>query len=85
MIFSRTEEELGWNNSELVLVKDDRDYTEAVGELKKQPGNDMYLVGGATIAQTFVRLGLVDEYRLLSAGRLKVRDHANETSVVRRK
>ena len=31
----------------------------------RQPGKDLVLWGGAGVAQSFVRLGLVDEYRLL--------------------
>ncbi|HEX3640806.1 MAG TPA: dihydrofolate reductase family protein, partial [Ktedonobacteraceae bacterium] len=32
--------------------------------LKQQSGGDMVLFGGARFAQTFVKLGLIDEYRL---------------------
>jgi dihydrofolate reductase len=34
-----------------------------VAELKRQPGKDLE-VGGATLAATFTRLGLIDEYNL---------------------
>ena len=33
-------------------------------KLKQQPGKNMYLVGGATLAQTFTKLGLIDEYNI---------------------
>jgi dihydrofolate reductase len=36
---------------------------EEVAELKRQPGKDV-AVGGAGLASTFTRLGLIDEYRL---------------------
>ncbi len=36
---------------------------EEIAELKEQPGKDMVL-GGANIASTFMRLGLIDEYGL---------------------
>jgi dihydrofolate reductase len=36
---------------------------EEVTRLKEQPGGDLS-VGGAGLASTFIRLGLVDEYRL---------------------
>lgn len=65
IVFSQTEEELEWSNSELLLVKDDKDIVEAVTKLKQQPGKDIETAGGATIAQTFARLGLIDEYRLI--------------------
>jgi dihydrofolate reductase len=32
-------------------------------ELKAQPGGDLVL-GGANVAETFIRLDLIDEYRL---------------------
>ena len=36
---------------------------EEVAKLKEQPGKDL-AVGGAGLASTFIKLGLVDEYRL---------------------
>jgi dihydrofolate reductase len=36
---------------------------EEVAKLKGQPGKDL-AVGGAGLASTFIRLGLIDEYRL---------------------
>lgn len=40
-----------------------RDVVEEVAELKEQPGGDI-AVGGATLAATLTRAGLIDEYRL---------------------
>ena len=64
-VFSRTavDEPLGWNNSEPVTVGSDDDIVEFIRSLKEQPGADIHLAGGARLAQTFVRLGLVDELR----------------------
>jgi dihydrofolate reductase len=53
---------LEWNNAEQVRVGDDRDIVTFVHELKTQPGGKIHLAGGAWLAQTFVRLGLVDEF-----------------------
>src|SRR5687768_16698320 len=64
LVFSTTEEELEWNARQ-VLVKDNNDIAKAVAELKAQPGKDMVLYGGVRIAQTFVQLGLIDEYQLV--------------------
>ncbi len=58
IVFSRTLAQVGWNSR---LVRDD-----IVGEiqrLKEQPGGDMD-IGGANIASTCIRHGLIDEYRL---------------------
>jgi dihydrofolate reductase len=58
IVFSRTLERVEWNSR---LVRDHAG--EEVERLKAQPGFDMD-VGGPTIAETFMRLGLIDEYRL---------------------
>jgi dihydrofolate reductase len=34
-------------------------------QLKKQPGKDMVIFGGADIISTFVKLNLIDEFRLI--------------------
>lgn len=39
------------------------DITTEIRKLKEQPGKDM-VVGGPTLAATFMRLGLIDEYRV---------------------
>jgi dihydrofolate reductase len=41
------------------------DLAEGVTRLKQEPGKDIYAHGGASFARSLVRLGLVDEYRLL--------------------
>jgi dihydrofolate reductase len=58
IVFSRTLKRVEWNSR---LVRDDA--AEEVAQLKAQPGFDMD-VGGATMASTFMRLRLIDEYRL---------------------
>jgi dihydrofolate reductase len=66
-VFSRANEqmELEWDNAEQVLVHGDEDLARVVNELKSRAGGDIHLAGGAQLAQSCVRLGLVDEYRLL--------------------
>jgi dihydrofolate reductase len=59
VVFSKTLERVEWNSR---LVRGDN-VAAAVARLKAQPGQDM-AVSGATLASTFIRLGLVDEYRL---------------------
>ena len=60
-VFSRTLANVEWNNSRLV--------SDNVGEevtwLKQQPGKDLALFGSADLASTLMRLGLIDEYRIL--------------------
>jgi dihydrofolate reductase len=58
IVYSRTLDRADWNAT---VVRDV--VPEEVMELKVQPGGDMVL-GGADLAATFMRLDLVDEYRL---------------------
>jgi dihydrofolate reductase len=64
-IISHKEEKLEWENTELLVVKSDQDLVEAVKKIKQQPGKDLGVPGGIRTAQTFVRLGLIDEYVLM--------------------
>jgi dihydrofolate reductase len=58
IVFSKTLEQVGWNSK---LVRDN--IAEEIKKLKEQPGKDMS-VGGADIASIFMKLGLIDEFRL---------------------
>jgi len=60
IVFSMTMEKVEWKNSR--LVKDN--VAEEVGRLKQKPGKDIVLFGSADLASTFIRLGLIDEYRI---------------------
>ncbi len=51
--------------SEVIVAEDDDALVAAINNLKRQPGNSLMVSGGVRTAQKFVRLGLVDEYRLL--------------------
>ena len=64
-ILSNREEKLEWERTELLVVKSDDDLVEAVKKIKQQPGKGLGVPGGIRTAQTFVRLGLIDEYVLL--------------------
>ena len=58
IVFSRTLEKVEGNAR---LLRDS--VGEEVAKLKQQPGKDL-AVGGAGLASTCIRLGLIDEYRL---------------------
>ena len=75
-VFSNDDEKkpLEWNNAEQILARNDEDIIKFVNNLKAQSGGDIHLSGGASLAQSFVRLGLVDEYHffvypVVSAGK----------------
>jgi dihydrofolate reductase len=57
-VFSKALETVEGN---AILVKDDA--AEEIVRLKQEPGKDL-AVGGAGLASTFVKLDLIDEYRL---------------------
>src|SRR6266581_9501886 len=65
LILSHQEEQLEWENTELLVVKSDQDLVEVVKKMKQQQGRDLGVPGGIRTAQTFVRLGLIDEYVLM--------------------
>ncbi|MGN7296051.1 dihydrofolate reductase family protein [Ferdinandcohnia sp. SAFN-114] len=57
-VFSRTkktDDQVKFINEKIV---------EEINELKKKPGKDIWLYGGASLITTFINLGLVDEFRL---------------------
>ncbi len=54
---------LAWNNAEQLCVQSDSDIIQFIANLKLQSGGDIHLAGGAILARTFARLGLIDEYR----------------------
>lgn len=61
IVFSRTLESVAWKNSRLVTDN----IAEEVWRMKRQPGKDLALFGGADLASTFMRLALIDECRVL--------------------
>ena len=61
LVFSRTLKETPWNRSRLAT----KSVPEEVARLKGEPGKDIALLGSSDLASTFIRHGLIDEYRLL--------------------
>jgi len=60
LVFSRTLENVEWQNSRIV-----RDhFPEEIARLKQQPGKNLLMIGSTTTAHTFTQLGLIDEYRI---------------------
>jgi dihydrofolate reductase len=58
-VFSRTQKE---TDNRAILLNDN--IVEEVNKLKKKPGRDIWLYGGSSLITTFIKLGLVDEFRL---------------------
>ena len=64
ILVSDREEPVPWQNAELLIVDDEEQLADAVRTEKRKQGKDLGVPGGIRTAQTFIRLGLVDEYVL---------------------
>lgn len=63
IVVSRTLDHVDWGGAtNTVLIKDD--IAARVNELKRQPGADIWFLGSTALAQTFMQLDLIDEYRI---------------------
>jgi dihydrofolate reductase len=61
VVFSKTlSEPLEWNNSRLAKGT----IAEEVQQVKKQPGKDLIIYGGASTVSGFIKENLIDEYHL---------------------
>ena len=76
IVISNTLDRVEWKNTK--LIKDN--IAEEIQKLKQQPGKNLIVAGGATVAQTFASQGLIDEYLIvvhpviLGKGRLLLKD-----------
>ncbi|MBI5670581.1 MAG: dihydrofolate reductase [Chloroflexi bacterium] len=63
IVVSRTLDRIEWNNAQnTVLIKDN--IAATINQIKRQPGKDIWFLGSPMLAQTFMQLDLIDEYRL---------------------
>jgi dihydrofolate reductase len=60
VVFSQSLSEVTWNNARLSRAS----LEDEVPALKREPGKDLVVFGGARIAHSLIRHGLIDEYRL---------------------
>jgi dihydrofolate reductase len=60
VVFSQTLSEVSWSNARLSRSP----LEEEVPALKREPGKDLIVFGGARIAHSLIRHRLIDEYRL---------------------
>jgi dihydrofolate reductase len=58
IVFSKTLQTTTWNNSRIVSGK----IAKEINELKQQQGKNLLMIGSVGMAQTFMQLGLIDEY-----------------------
>ena len=60
IVFSSRLPTLEWNNSRLAVS----DVAQEIARLKREPGSDIYVTGGARLARSLSQRGLIDEYNL---------------------
>lgn len=83
IVFSKSLEKVEWNNTR--LIRDN--IAEEISKLKHQPGKNLVIFGSPGLAQTFMQLDLIDEYRLtvnpvvLGSGKPLFRDIKDRTNL----
>ena len=60
IVVSKTLSAVEWNNT--MLIKDN--IFEAITDLKEKLQGDILLIGSPTLVKSFMKLGLIDEYRI---------------------
>lgn len=60
IVFSKSLDKVEWNNT--TLIKDN--IAAEIAKLKQQPGKDLVIFGSPSLSHTFMKLDLIDEYRL---------------------
>ena len=63
VVFSTTLDGVTWNNTTLIR----ENIEEEVNKLKEQPGKDLVIFGSPGLAKSFMKLGLIDEFKLNAA------------------
>ncbi len=62
IVVSRTLDRVEWGAAQnTVLIKDN--IADEINTIKQQPGKDIWFLGSTMLAQTFMQLDLIDEYR----------------------
>ena len=60
-VVSSTLQKADWTNSTIISGN----ATEAVARLKQQPGQDLVIMGSASLVQSLMQADLIDQYRFL--------------------
>lgn len=63
VVVSTTLDRVAWGDAQnTVLIKDH--LADEINKIKQQPGKDIWFLGSPKLAQTFIELDLIDEYRI---------------------
>lgn len=85
IVFSSRLPTLEWNNSRLASA----DVAQEIARLKREPGRDIYVTGGARLSRSLSQKGLIDEYNLtihpilLGSGMPLFREPSEEIALTR--
>jgi dihydrofolate reductase len=60
LVFSKTLDKTDWEGTRIIR----KDIAEEMTAIKKQPGKNLLMIGSPTLAQSFMQMGLIDEFRL---------------------
>ena len=60
-VVSSTPLKAQWNNSTII----EKNVVEEIAKLKRQPGQDILIMGSAILVESLAQAGLIDEYKLL--------------------
>ncbi len=61
VVFSRSMQNAGWNNTRLVKG----DLAAEIRKMKLEPGNELVIMGSGSIVAQLAQAGLIDEYQLV--------------------
>jgi dihydrofolate reductase len=61
VVFSRTLDQASWNNTKLVKG----DLAAEIRRMKKEPGNDMVILGSGSLVSQLAQEDLIDEYQIV--------------------
>ena len=61
VVFSRTLDKASWNNTKLVKG----DMAAEIRKMKKEPGEDLVIMGSGSIVSQLAQEGLIDEYQIV--------------------
>ena len=61
VVFSRTMDKATWNNTKLVKG----DLVAEIRKMRKEPGEDMVILGSGSIVSQLAQEGLIDEYQIV--------------------
>jgi dihydrofolate reductase len=61
VVVSRTLDHVAWANTELIKDR----VAERLTELKRQSGKDVAIIGSSNLTASLLRMGLVDELRIM--------------------